>query len=210
MKLHLRHFVFLFLTFTPYIIEAQVLKSMAVKMGVSRANQNWDVIDPKRRTEDLYGGFCAAELEFLRGKTFRFSSEFSYCQKGYQALIPNTNANQPDGTGAYRRLKFKIDYMSFCPQLTARHQGNRLSPYIGFGPRIDYLFSYRVDGVKTSTTHIRSTAFGFNLFAGLEYQLNDVGLFIEGKYMHDLTYVFEAKNRAYILSLGVRINLSDK
>jgi len=217
MKPHLKHFLFLFLTLIPFIIKAQVLKSMAVKMGLSTANQKLEFIGSRytETTEVINGGFCAAELEFLRGKTFRFSSEFSYCQKGYQVLVPITSASQPDGTGAYKRIKNKFDYMSFSPQLTIRNQGDPLSPYIGIGPRVDYLFTFRTDGVKQSTSNINSTVFGLNVFTGVEYQLNDVGLFFEAKYMHDFTHAsdqffFMSKNRALILTLGVRINLTDK
>lgn len=201
-----------------YNSNAQIVKSLSFKEGMSFANQNWNFkhINVSNKRETLQGAFSGIEIEFLRGKFLSFSTEFSYCKKGHKVSIPFTNSDMPDGNGELIPVKFRFNYMSFSPQLSTRYKMKKWTSYVSLGPRIDQLYwsfvdQSNLDNSDRQTIVSNKTMFGMNVSTGLEYTLHRKSIFIEAKYLHDFTKAIDnanlsVKNRAFVVCLGLRFN----
>ena len=211
------YFLFLF-TVSCYKSNAQIVKSLSFKGGMSFANQDWSFkhINVSDKRETLQGAFSGIEIEFLRGKFLSFSGEFSYCEKGFKTSVPTVTADMPDRISEYIKVKFHFNYLSFSPQLSTRYKMKKWTSYMSMGPRIDYLYwsfaAYEdLDKFDRQTIVSNKTMFGMNISTGLEYTIRRKSIFVEAKYLHDFTKAIDnsnlsVKNRDFVVCLGLRFN----
>jgi opacity protein-like surface antigen len=202
------------------IANGQVLKSIGIKGGMSIASQNWDYSPESitMNTDSRNGFYCAASLEFLKSKYFSLTTDLGYCVKGSSEEIEFTSNDLPEGDGNHKTYDTKFNYVTLSPMLKARYETENLIPYALVGLRMDYQLSYKSDfDYQLFENDFNKTIWGANFGAGLEYNIKQFGIFVEGQYQYDFTKVLditsgnaglEVKNEAIVVCIGLKYNLS--
>ncbi len=217
-------FLLLFTLTTTSLVNAQVLKSIGFKGGVSVANQSWHykAINTPSNKDNLIGLYGAATFEFLKSKYFSLTTDLGYCAKGSSEKIPTTTNDMPEGDGTYKNYNTNFDYFFFSPILKIRYEINRFAPYALLGLRMDYQLSYKSDiKYEKIEDDFHKMIWGSNFGAGMEYRIKKCGVYCEGQYQYDFSKVLdtpssatntgiEIQNNALVVCLGLRYYLMKK
>ncbi len=200
-------------------MQAQAIKSIAVKSGIIWATQKWDYkdIDLDYSSEYRTGFHLGVSVEFLQHKYFSILTELGYTQKGYKIELPIVNPGQPEGNLGTMVLKYRFSYVYLSPMFKVRKEFGGFVPYVFIGPRLDYQLDYPSDLFsKESATYFNDFIFGMTYGLGIEYMFGSfgVGLIFQNQYDFTLAYHqepeegyntgFDIKNNAFIVDLGVK------
>jgi len=201
-------------------IQAQLVKSIALKPGIVWATQDWEFHNLSGSTEYGYrtGIHLGANVEFFQHQYFSLVTEIGYTPKGYQTEYEHSNEDQPEGTGKKTEEKFTCHYLYFTPMLKARLEFGAFVPYIFLGPRLDLYLSNEVDVgvffVGLPEDDMKTVVFGMTYGLGLEYVLGRVGFAVIFSQQYDFTNAFaieelnigpeSIKNNAFVLDLGIK------
>jgi hypothetical protein len=192
---------------------AQVFRAYGLKIGAVQAEQRWDYspqsgvsasgIDP------IWGLDAGVSVEFFRFPNFSVLTELHYVQRGRTVTaVATAPANNPQGYVDLGPVEVSHRLIYFGIPLLAklRIEGEKVTPYVAFGPRVEYLASYPSLPVYD---HFRKTEFSANVVAGFELSLGFIPtLMAEIAYTVSLTNAFRnelvtVKNRSLSYLVGI-------
>lgn len=206
------------------IIEAQVVKSIAIKPGIVWANQEWEWANVQDITEYKFktGLHMGVNVEFLQNKTLSIIAEGGYIEKGMVQEIELSTPDMPEGTGEIKTFNTSFRYAYLNPMLKARIEVGNFVPYIFVGPRVDFYLSYKSDlNYDELEDELNKTIFGMIYGLGLEYILGPIGIALIYSQQLDFMPALENEpphgfglekitNNAFILDLGVKYYFGKK
>lgn len=176
------------------------------KTGVVSSNIKSDFFFTNRSKLGLDFGVFAESKKF---KNFQLVAEVHYIQKGiidaYIIFDPVTYEIL-DMT----ELKHRLDYISIPVLLKLSKEYDIILPYLMFGPRFDYLFSYRSDIYGVLFDEVNNFVLGGDFVLGTEMKISEeiTGIF-ELRYNFDITLsenIFNSKNEAFQVLIGFKFS----
>lgn len=209
-------FSLIFLTAT--FIQAQLVKSIALKSGIVWANQDWEWMNVSDNGIYNYntGLHFALDAEFLHHRFLSIISEAGYIEKGMSLEHEVTHVDLPEGTGEMKTFNTNFNYLYLSPLLKARIEFGKFIPYAFIGPRADFYLSYRSDlNYDEIEENMNKVIFGMIYGLGLEYILGPVGIAMIYSQQIDFMPTLENTpphgaglekiiNNAFILDLGIK------
>ncbi len=215
--------VLLIIILLPQENEAQILRNVGIKTGISISKQNWtDKSSEVTLDKDYRTGLnFALNLEWFNNEYITLITDIGYVQKGFKEDIMMTSIDNPE-SGPLKTFKTRFDYLYFSPQLKIRKEFNNIIPYIFFGPGIDYQLSYKSDfDMSAIEKDFEEIIFGLNYGLGITYRINKIGISLEFANLYDLTDIINTqptqnssglkiKNNAFIIDLGINYYLKQK
>ncbi len=206
------------------LLEAQVVKSIALKPGIVWANQDWEWVNVNDQTEFNYntGLHLGVNAEFLQQKFLSILAEGGYIEKGMWQEIELTTPDMPEGTGELKTLKTSFRYAYLSPMLKARIEFGNFVPYLFVGPRVDFYLTYKSDlNFDELEKEMNKIIFGMIYGLGLEYMIGPVGIALIYSQQIDFMPALENEpphgfglekitNKAFILDLGVKYYFGKK
>ncbi len=204
------------LTIIIYNTQAQVLKSIGLKGGMSLANQSFEYKTDNSNLDFDYklGVYNALTAEFFNTKHVSLVTDLGFVQKGKQIDVQKTTLEMPEGTGEFETWKSTLNYLTFSPMLKGFYNINKFTGYAFIGPRIDYRLSYDSKYYAPLYEDSKKQIFGLNYGVGLAYHLNKISLSTEFMAQPDLTPMLDTepsvsniglkvKSNAYVFNVGV-------
>lgn len=198
------------LLFCALPLEAQLIRAVGVKAGLSLANEKYKFKqipidpDPQRRT-----GWCASVfVEWLDLPSFSISTELMYTQKGMGMIFNETG---PDGPEVIRTFTVdnRLDYLSLPILAKIIMPTPVVSPYLLAGPRFDILLGYSSDNHAFDLLYdqFKSSTAGGTVGVGVNLKPL-FPLLAEARYNWDLTDSFnistlEVSNNTFDLLVGL-------
>ena len=195
-------------------VRGQFIESMGLKAGISIANQRhqFTPIDYTLETDAVTGPGIAVFMEAFGREHLSLQFDLAFSAKGSKSTTQSVTVNHLDNDriivneGDLKVSKFY--YLSFSPVARYRIEKEGIGPYVLLGPRLDYLLKYSTDS-DYPLEEQNSIILGLNCGAGLEYNLNDLGVFIEVQYQPDFSPVtsqdpLRVNNKLFVLTIGIR------
>jgi hypothetical protein len=192
-------------------------QTVKIQAGTSISKLNWQLkginIDPLY-DETLIGYSIFAGLDYYDKKYFNLSSNIGMIRKGgksevqlsdqYGMLIGKTITEKPT-----------LDYLSINTMIDIKYRiKEKISPFISFGPRYDYLLSSsgQFDGLE-KLDELKKSSIGVILGGGLKYDISKIQFGLRADYYSDFTKVaewtIEKTNRGGEITVNtLTINLS--
>jgi hypothetical protein len=204
-------------------LQAQAVKSIAIKAGVAWATQKNEFKNVEIDQDISYktGLHLALNAEFLQHPFISILAEVGYTQKGNKQEIELSTAQMPEGTGEMRTYNTTFSYGYLAPMIKLRKEFGGFVPYIFVGPRIDYQFSYTSDfNLSAIEDDFNKVLFGLNYGLGLEYMFGQIGVGAVFHQQLDFSKIYSKtpenfglesiKNNAFILDLTVKYYFGKK
>ena len=172
-------------------VHGQFVETVGVKAGISVANQShqFTTIDYTLDTDPVMGPFVAVFLESYRREHLSFQLDLAYVSKGSKTTTQSITINHLDNDriivneGDLQVSKF--NYLSFSPLVRARIEKERITPYVVFGPRVDFLLKYESDSDYPLEEQNRFIL-GLTGGVGVEFKFNKLGVFTEIQFQSDI------------------------
>lgn len=195
-------------------VEGQFIKSVGLKAGISLANQSYKFtpIDYTLRTDPVIGPAAGIFIEAFGGKHFSFQTDLAFVTKGSKTTTQSITVNHLDNDNILvNEGDLKVStfyYLSVSPMARYRIDMESITPYAMLGPRVDFLLKYKTDSdypLEEQNKVIPGLTGGL----GVEFTLNELGIFIELQYQSDLMPVFGKdplliNNNIFLFTLGIR------
>ena len=205
--------VFLLLAST-YGLSGQWPSSFGLKGGVALANQSYRItaIDQELNTNAVTGPTLSLFVEAFKSQHFSVQLDVGYAAKGSSTTIQSVTVNHLDNDritiNEGEAAKSDYTYLSLAPLARYRWDLEPLCPYLLLGPRVDFLLRYSTES-EYPLEQQSQTILGLSLGAGLEYRLQNLGLFAELQYLPDLSPVTHEEpllinNNMLSFCLGIR------
>jgi len=201
------------------VLYSQFPSSFGAKAGISLANQTYTftAIDYTLETEPVVGPTLSLFAEAFRGAHFSLQVDLSYFVKGSKTSTQSVTVDHLDfdriivNEGETSTSTFS--YFSIAPMARYRLGQGSLQPYFLLGPRVDILLKYETDS-EYPLDEQNSVIPGLTIGTGLEYRLNNLGLFAELQYQGDFIPVtgqapLLVNNHMISFTLGLRRLVSD-
>ncbi len=201
--------ILLSLTFLcPTNVSAQTIKTYGAKLAVTSAGQDfyYTMFDPniKRRI-----GFNAAVfVEWLDIPFFSIVTQVEYAQRGRGVEFILTGSSGPEEIGRIT-LYDRLDYLSIPMLAKFTLPAGTISPYLSFGPRLDFLLGYKSEMNSNSVfDNFRKTNVGGTVAIGAEIvDFLSVAITLEVRYNLDFRDSFSSqflrvRNNSFDLWLG--------
>lgn len=141
-----------------------------VQFGPTISNLEWSVENIRRigPDEHLTGRSAFIGLDYLNSRYFNLSTNIGYLQKGDRSEI--AYLQEGGETLEFPMMKALFEYFSANTlaevKLPIRH---RFIPYISFGPRMDYLYSYSKDfSFIEEMNELPRYSYGMNVGGGIK------------------------------------------
>jgi hypothetical protein len=198
------------------VSHAQLVRSYGVKLGAVSANQTWHYTFASDLASDgttnyRWGITGGVYVELLDIPLLSLVAELQYTQKGTRYPLPLTSVSQPDGTGQFKTLSPRVDYLSVPILAKLRLKLPFFTPYIISGPRADLLVSKRGEGFDLVIGEFKSTDVGGTIGVGVEiHTLLPVGLLAELRYNPSFRDSYKDKfltvrNRSFDFLVGLQL-----
>jgi hypothetical protein len=214
----------IFFLLTTFGLQAQAVKSIALKPGLAIAKQCWNFKngDDDSDSENLLGFTIAANAEFLENKFFSILAEVGYTPKGFNEEVDVSTQELPEGTGETKTFTTHFNYLYLAPMFKARMEFGKFVPYVFTGPRIDFEVSYSSDfDLSYLEKDFNKIIFGMIYGVGLEYLFGNIGVGIVYQQQLDFSKVYSEEatmdqagldimNNAYIVDLAVKYYFGKK
>jgi hypothetical protein len=192
---------------------AQVFKGYGLKIGAIHAEQRWEYSPRSGLSASgispIWGLEAGISAEFFRFPNFSVMTELHYAQRGRSiTAMATAPADNPQGyvdLGPVE-VKHRFIYLGVPFLAKLRIDGGKVSPYVAFGPRIEYLAFYPSSPVYDS---FRKTELSAYVLAGFELSLESIPtLTAEIGYETSLTNAFRnelvtVKNRSFSYLVGI-------
>ena len=201
------------------ILYGQFPSSFGIKAGISVADQTYqfEPIDYKMETEVVVGPTFSLFLEAFRGDHFSLQLDLSYFLKGSKTRTQSVTVDHLNNDrivvnkGELSTSRFS--YLSIAPMARYRLGKGNFQPYFLLGPRVDFLLKYESDS-EYPLENQNKVIPGLTLGTGLEYGLDQMGLFAEIQYQGDIIPVtgqdpLLVNNHLLSFTLGIRWLVSD-
>jgi hypothetical protein len=200
-------------------LNGQFPSSFGLKAGISVADQTYKInpIDYKVETEAIFGPTLSFFLEAFRGDHFSIQADLSYFLKGSKTSITSVSVDHVHddqitvNEGELSSSRFS--YLSLAPMARYRLGKGPMQPYFLLGPRVDFLLKYASES-EYPLEEQNNLIPGLTMGAGLEYRLNNLGIFAELQFQGDIMPVtgqdpLLVNNHLLSLTLGIRWLASD-
>lgn len=212
-----------FILFSAVCMQAQLVKSIAVKPGMVWSTQKLDYknmnVDDAR--DALTGLHLGVNAEFFGHAIFSLLAEAGYTAKGSSEEIEITNVSQPEGTGQFETYTSRFNYVYLAPMVKARLELGRLIPYVFAGPRADMYVSYSSDlDWGEVEEDFNSLVWGITYGLGLEFRFGRLGAGVVFSQQYDLSEAYgkdpgqmgleSIRNNAFVLDLGLKLYFGGK
>lgn len=190
---------------------AQVRENYGIKIGAVGANETWTGFASNWNMKNRWGFTADAYAEIPFFRSFSAQGEIQYTQKGMKVSVPITTVSQPDGTGQYRTISPRIDYVSIPLLAKLKIPLTSLTPYILVGPRFDILISREPDGLDAVVNNFDKMDYGLTVGAGIELDsLFPFGILAEFRYNPNAYDSYQSgyqtiRNRSVDFLVGVRL-----
>lgn len=184
----MKHKLMLFTVLSIAIIaKGQMIK---IQAGPAISQLKWQLkgIDAEFFPQVLTSWAFLAGVDYMERRYFNLSSNIGMIRKGGRDEIMVTDPNG-NHTGEYITSKPHLDYLTVntCIDFMLK---KKLKPFIGIGPRFDYLLSYSKEFDKLDTLKdLRHTSFGLLLGTGLKYDVSRLQFGLRADYYLDFTKV---------------------
>jgi len=196
------------------VLCGQVPASFGLKGGIALANQSYRItpIDYKLETEPVLGPVVTLFVETFIGSHFSFQFDVGYVVKGSTTSTESVTVNHLDNdrivVNEGESAASKFTYLTLVPMARYRWDLERLTPYLLLGPRVDFLLNYKTESEYELSTQSLNIL-GLTCGAGLEFHLQNMGLFAELQFLPDLSPVSNQEpllinNNMLSLTLGIR------
>ena len=171
------------------IINGQTIK---IQGGTSISRLDWQLRNINTESfykDPLIGYSFFAGLDYLDKHYFNLSSNIGMIRKGGKSETQLT-FSEGEQTGITFISKPTLDYLSVNTMIDLKYPIKQFSPFISFGPRIDYLLSSSdhfdvIDGYDGLNTF----SVGLLLGGGLKYDIYNFQFGIRADYYVDFTKV---------------------
>lgn len=201
------------------LVHGQFLSAIGLKAGISVADQTYkfEPIDYKLETDVVLGPALSLFVEALRGDHFSLQADLSYFLKGSSTTTRSVTVDHLSNdriiVNEGKESTSKFSYLSIAPMARYRLGRGSLHPYFLLGPRVDILIKYQSDS-EYPLEYQNKVIPGLTLGTGLEYGLNELGLFAELQYQGDILPVtgrepLLVNNHFLSLTLGIRWFVGD-
>ncbi|GEM_PF-2037127 len=218
--------VFLLLLIVLFVFRetnAQILRDIGIKTGISISNQNWThkSIERTQKKDYRIGLNFALNLEWFNNNYFTMITDIGYIQKGFNEDVTITSIDNPE-SGYLKTFKTEFDYLYFSPQLKIRKEFNKITPYAFVGPRIDYQSTYKSDfNLSSIENDFEKIIFGLNYGLGINYRINKIDIGLEFTNIYDFTNLINTqatqntsglkiKNNAFTIDFGFNFHFKQK
>ncbi len=168
-------------------------QTLKIQGGTSISKLDWQLkginIDPFYN-ETLIGYSIFAGLDYLDKQYYNLSTNIGVIRKGGKDEIALTDQNG-ELTGQTITEKPTLDYLSINTMIDFKYSiKETVTPFISFGPRIDYLMSSskHFDSLK-DIDELKSTSIGLILGGGLKYDISNLQFGLRADYYLDFTKV---------------------
>lgn len=208
----------IFMLIAAVCLQAQFVKSIAVKPGIVWSAQKMDYknMSVNDARDALMGLHLGVNAEFFDHAIFSLLAEAGYTAKGNSEEVEITNAAFPEGTGQFETFKSRFNYVYFAPMLKARLEFGRFIPYIFAGPRADMYVSYSSDlDWGEVEEDFNSLVWGINYGLGLEFRFGRLGAGVVFSQQYDFSEAYgkdpgqmgleSIRNNAFVLDLGLKL-----
>lgn len=164
-------------------------QTLNIKGGMSHSTLKWETggYDFTENTEPLISFAFFTGIDYFERDYFFMSSDLGYIRNG------------TDGVGEYVNRKgelvdevdeqIKIDYLTantiFNVMVPIKE---KLIPYVGIGPRLDYLVRYE-HGDNTNNDHVHHFNFGLNMGGGIKYAFAHIHIGLSSYYILNFKHV---------------------
>lgn len=176
----------LFITF--FSLQLSFGQVIHLQFGPSISNLQWSVENIRRIGSDktLTGRSAFIGLDYLNSRHFNLSTNVGYLQKGDRSDIAYIK-----GEGdilVFPAMKALFEYFSFNTVAEIKLPiSKRFIPYISFGPRVDYLFSYTKDfSFIEEINQMPRYAYGANAGGGIKLDFRRLMVGVRSDYYFNL------------------------
>ncbi|KAF0153072.1 MAG: hypothetical protein FD143_512 [Ignavibacteria bacterium] len=160
------------------VVNAQLLSSFGMKIGVANAGQSWDYsgdlttieIFDKSRIGFAFGVYT----EWFDLPLISIIAEAHYIQKGSKGEIIVATMDSPAGTGETKTITPRIDYLSMPLLAKLRYETNSFTVYGIAGPRIDILIGKNSEAVGSVFDDFKYTDIGGTFGFGFEIPITEI------------------------------------
>jgi hypothetical protein len=191
-------------------MEAQLIRSIGVKVGAANAGQSWHYSTPNISFAEQYrwGYSFGGYVEWLNIPVFSIVTEVHYIQKGFKQGFDRRD-NDGNLIGVFYVMP-QIDYLSIPVLLKIRYDVFPLAPYLLIGPRYEHLLKTKPDGTDIVLNNLKKSDFGITIGGGLD--ISSIALLkigIEFRYSPGLTDIYSnqygltIQNRSFELLLAI-------
>lgn len=160
-----------------------------LQLGPTVSNLEWSIENIRRIGTDksLRGKSAFIGLDYLNSPHFNLSTNVGYVQKGDRSDIAYIK-----GEGdilVFPAMKALFEYVSFNTLAEIKLPiGKQFIPYISFGPRVDYLFSYTKDfSFIEEINQMPRYAYGANAGGGIKLDFRRLQVGIRSDYYLNLS-----------------------
>jgi hypothetical protein len=195
-------------------VKGQFIRSVGLKAGISIADQSYKFtpIDYTLETKPVTGPGIAILIEAFGGKRFSFQSDLAFVTKGSKSTTQSVTVNHLEKDKIIvNKADSKVSkfyYLCLSPMARYRIDMEHITPYALLGPRVDFLLRYKTDSDYPLDEHNKVIP-GLTGGAGMEFNLNHLGIFIEFQYQTDAMPVtgkdpLLVNNNIFLFTLGIR------
>lgn len=196
---------------------AQVINTIGIKSGMAITNQNEELGGYRMNSTIRTGFYGGISLEMFKSRYFSFTTDLGYIQKGKKDQWEISTPDQPEGTGKFKTMDHRFDFLTLTPAAKFRKSWGKFAPYIFAGPRLDYYLGYKSE-TDYSQLKTNDFIFGLSYGLGLEYTCHQLIFSLEGTHQPDFTRFVNQNasdktmdhtilNRAFLFTLGLKYKL---
>ncbi len=185
-------------------------QTLKIQGGTSISKLDWQlegIILAPLYTEALIGYSIFAGLDYLENQYYNLSTSVGMIRRGGRGEFAQVN---PHGefTGQIITDKSTLDYLSINTMIDLKYRIKEMvSPFISFGPRLDYLVnsSWHFDDLK-EIDGLKRASYGLILGGGLKYDISDFQFGLRADYYLDFTKVADWTIESTGISGEVKVN----
>jgi outer membrane protein W len=187
----MRRFILIVLLFSScfYTVQGQVI---ALKAGPVVSKLNCHVTElHDTELDNTYTGVAAiAGIDYLIKKYFCLSTDFGYINSGGKG---HTLVHDPDFPGGEHDVKIEtnLHFITFNTLVHLQYRfGDHIEPFVGIGPRLDYLLGYHEDAEMLhkfeEVGELNRWLYGAVAAAGVHFDVHHWVLGFEYQYNFDM------------------------
>jgi hypothetical protein len=183
------------------ISQAQLLRGMGIKAGLTFANQDWNHpitdVGPDSRAGFNLGIFA----EFFDMPLFSVVGELNYVQKGVRNIEGQIAETLLGGN-------IRLNYLNISALAKLRIDYPAVSPYIVAGPKLDIELNRDAAVENIIVNNFNKERLGFKLGVGTEIRFPALTMLAELIYDADFNELYNSNNlsintKAYDLRIGI-------
>ncbi len=172
-----------------------------VKTGPAFSKINWyNSLSGDNPYYKNYVGMTATfGIDYLQKKNFMLSSNMGYILLGGKGEILSVDPGNPNNNKMIDVLT-SLHFLTLNTTASFKFKlGNKIAPYIGFGPRLNYLISYNESVAFLSqfekADNLHKVIFGFMGTAGIHYRVSNFQLGLEFQYNYNLNSLVDSRSQ---------------